>query len=97
MEYIVSNEQLINWSAKGNERILQNVNNILNTIQFEVPYSRKMGRNPKNIDSITAKTRYALIEETYDLIEKYEPRAVVKDVKIENINNPIIKVVVEIE
>ena len=69
MKYTInSNEQLINWNAKGRERIAQNVNNILNTLQNEVPYLRSMGRNPKNIDSITTKTRYALTEETYDLI-----------------------------
>ena len=98
MKYTInSNEQLINWNAKGRERIAQNVNNILNTLQNEVPYLRSMGRNPENIDSITTKTRYALTEETYDLINEYEPRALVKSVQIEEGETPNIKVVIESE
>ncbi|MBN1039016.1 hypothetical protein DVW12_09910 [Clostridium botulinum] len=99
MEYTLSsnNKNLINWNAKGNDRILQNVNNILNTIKYEVPYDRLMGRDPKNIDSVLYKSKLALIEETYNLINTYEPRATVKSVEVENIKNPIIKVVVTID
>ncbi|NFO15169.1 hypothetical protein FDB34_13375 [Clostridium botulinum] len=99
MEYTLSskNENLINWNAKGNERILQNINNILNTIKNEVPYDRLMGRDPKNIDKILYKSKLALIEETYNLINTYEPRAKVKSVDIENMENPIIKVVITID
>ena len=56
-----------------------------------------MGRNPATIDSITTKTRYALTEETYDLINEYEPRALVKSVQIEEGETPNIKVVIESE
>lgn len=96
MDYTVSSSDLINWNAKGNERILQNVNNIINTIKNEVPYDRLMGRDPKNIDQ-TNKNRNALIEETYDLIQTYETRVTVKSVSIDNINNLEIKVVVSID
>ena len=96
MDYIVKSTDLIDWNAKGNKRILQNVNNIINTIRDEVPYDRLRGRDPKNVDK-TNKNRNALIEETYDLIKTYEPRAIVKSVEIEEAENLIIKVVVSID
>ncbi|BCZ48420.1 hypothetical protein psyc5s11_44870 [Clostridium gelidum] len=96
MDYTVSSSDLIDWNAKGNNRILQNINNIINTVKNEVPYDRLMGRNPKNVDK-TNKNRNALIEETYDLIKTYEPRATVKSVEIEDIENLEIKVVVTID
>lgn len=97
MDYIVKSSDLIDWNVKGNNRILQNVNNILNTIKNEVPYDRLMGRDPKNIDKIGVKNRNSLIEETYDLIKTYEPRVTVKSVEIEDIQNLEIKVVVSID
>ncbi|NFO10920.1 hypothetical protein FDB29_07320 [Clostridium botulinum] len=106
MEYTVkSDTNLINWNAKGDERILQNVNNILNIVKYEVPYDRLMGRNPKNLDGVLEKNKAALIEETYDLINTYETRATVKNVEIEfnesddnkDIKIPFIKVVVTID
>ncbi|MBN1071142.1 hypothetical protein DVV81_08160 [Clostridium botulinum] len=103
MEYeVFSNKSYINWNAKGDERILQNVNNILNTFKDEVPYDRLMGRNPDNLDKPLEKVKNQIIEETYDLINNYETRATVKSVDIsyefDNYNNkvPIIKVVIEI-
>ncbi|NRT90087.1 hypothetical protein [Clostridium beijerinckii] len=106
MDYTISSDQrLIDWNAKGNARILQNVNNILNTMQYEVPYDRLMGRNPKNLDGDFEKNKAVLIEETYDLINDYETRATVKSVTIEykesednkNIKIPVIKVVISID
>lgn len=96
MDYTVKSSDLIDWNAKGNKRILQNVNNIINTVMDEVPYDRLRGRNPKNVDK-TNKNKNALIEETYDLIRTYEPRATVKSVEIEDIQNLVIRVVVSID
>lgn len=96
MNYIIKSSDLIDWNAKGNKRILQNVNNIINTIKDEVPYDRLRGRDPKNVDK-TNKNRNALIEETYDLIKTYEPRVTVRSVEIEENENLIIKVVVSID
>lgn len=97
MDYTVNSSSKIDWKAKGNKRILQNVNNILNTIKGEVPYDRLKGRDPKNIDKLGAKNRNSLIEETYDLIRTYEPRVTVKSVQIEDVQNLEIKVVVSID
>lgn len=100
MLYEVENkETTINWNAKGTDKILQNVNNILLMIKGEVPYDRDLGRNLSNIDSTLNSVRYKIIEETYDLINKYEPRAIVKNVNVElDVNNtPLIKVVIDID
>ncbi len=99
---VYSNQNYINWNAKGDERILQNVSNILNTLKYELPYDRLMGRNPDNLDKPLNKIRNKLIEETYDLINTYETRANIKEVDIiyekndDGDNIPTIKVVVEI-
>lgn len=105
MDYVVNSDNvLINWNAKENDRILQNINNILNTMKYEVPYDRLMGRDPKNLDGNFEKNKAAIIEETYDLINTYETRATVKSVTVEYkeseenkyIKIPVIKVVVSI-
>lgn len=98
MNYTISNKKSINWNAKGHERILQNISNILSIYKYEVAYDRTFGRNPQNIDKPLNKSLSAIITETYDLIKDYEPRAIVKDVIVENSDADIvIKVVVEIE
>ncbi|MBN1045456.1 hypothetical protein DVW08_08805 [Clostridium botulinum] len=99
---VYSNQSYINWNAKGDERILQNVSNILNTLKYELPYDRLMGRNPDNLDKPLNKIQNKLIEETYDLINTYETRANIKEVDIiyekndDGDNIPTIKVVIEI-
>ncbi|MCQ2013832.1 hypothetical protein PMX22_15450 [Clostridium butyricum] len=103
MEYeIYSNKSYLNWNAKGDERIIQNVNTILNTFKDEVPYDRLMGRNPDNLDKPLEKVKNKIIEETYDLVNTYETRVTVKEVNIiyevdeKNNKIPVIKVVIEI-
>lgn len=97
MVTIYSNQK-INWNAKGNERILQNVVNLLNTYRYEIAYDRILGRDPNNIDKPLVQTRDNLVAETYELIQTYEPRAKIKNVEIiQGEDGPIIKAVVDIE
>lgn len=97
MVTIYSNQK-INWNAKGNERILQNVVNVLNTYRYEIAYDRILGRDPNNIDKPLVQTRDNLVAETYELIQTYEPRAKIKNVEImQGEDGPIIKAVVDIE
>lgn len=103
MEYeVYTNKSYINWNAKGDERILQNVNNILNTFKDEVAYDRLMGRNPDNLDKTLEKVKNQIIEETFTLVSTYETRAKVKEADVvyeldENGDKyPVIKVVIEI-
>lgn len=100
MRYTVSsNENIINWNAKDNERIVQNVRNILNTMQYEVAYDRVFGRSTDILDNQFQNIQGQLIAETFELIDEYEPRASVKDVFVNQLENGEIdiKVVIEIE
>lgn len=97
-QYTITNKDVLNWNAQGHERILQNISNILSTYKYEVAYDRVFGRDNKNIDKASNKSLGSIIAETYDLIQKYEPRATIQEINVENQNgNILIKVVVEIE
>ena len=96
---INSNNSKINWNAKGHERIIQNVVNILNTVRYEVAYDRVLGRDTNHLDKNFNEIKSLLIAETYDLIEEYEPRAKIENVHINQLETGEvnIKVVIEIE
>ncbi len=97
MEYEVksNSNNNIDWNATGIDRVLQNVNNILNIVKNEVPYKRDMGRDTSSIDRAAVNIKEILIEETFDLINEYEPRAIVQEVLIDDNNE--IKVVIEVD
>ncbi|KMT23015.1 hypothetical protein [Clostridium cylindrosporum] len=80
--YSIRTDQEINWGAKGTERILQNIVNLLNTFKYEVAYDRVLGTNPDNVDLPNDKVIGGIISETYDLIEQYEPRATIIEVEV---------------
>lgn len=97
-EFTLYSNQYINWNAKGIDRVLQNISNLLNTFMYEVAYDRVMGRDPTNVDKPLDKMIPSIIAETYELIEEYEPRVIVKDVQVEELitGEYVIKVVVDI-
>lgn len=97
-QYTIYSNQELNWNAKGQERILQNVINILNTYRYEVAFDRVFGRNTDNIDRPNNEVIQNLIAETYELIERYEPRAKVVEVNIymNEEGEPVTKVVLEV-
>lgn len=96
--YTIRTDQEINWGAKGIERILQNIVNLLNTTRYEVAYDRVMGTNQDNVDLPNDKIIGEIISETYDLIENYEPRANIIEVEVLQKNDSLIrKVVLSIE
>lgn len=78
-----SNDDTINWNATGNERIVQNVLNILRTRQFEVPFMREFGINPDFLDSAPQSIQTDFLAHITELIEDGEPRASVVDVRID--------------
>ncbi|EJO5349080.1 hypothetical protein NRP93_003232 [Clostridium botulinum] len=96
--YTIYSNQELNWNSKGEERILQNVTNLLNTYMTEVSYNRKMGRNLENIDKPLDIFIARVIEETYDLVEEYEPRVTIKDIEYIGLKEeiPVLKVVLEL-
>jgi len=99
MEYKVSEGMKINWNAKGAERIVQNVYNLLNTFRYEVAYNRILGRNTANLDKPTSDMIPLIIAETYELITEYEPRATIINVEVVNSEEgkPTIEVVIRVE
>ena len=83
---IYSNDTQINWGATGNERIIENVRNILRTRMFEVPFERLMGIDPDYIDAATNKVTAGLSTHIIQVINAYEERVTVLDVTIDSVD-----------
>ena len=101
MEYTIdtSQEVNLNWNATKNERIVQNVLNIISTWKYEVSYNRKIGIDPSLLDKPVeiASTQY--ISEVYRVIQEYEPRVTVRAVKFTGVDtegNMQFKVVINV-
>lgn len=88
----------IEWGLEGNERIVQNVLNLLRTRQGEVPFMREMGLDPDFLDNNTDYVQTNIANEVVELIEEFEPRATVTNVYIENVTaDSHFDIVVELE
>lgn len=89
MLYVIdtSEARKINWAAKDAERIVQNVANLINTIQYEVAYDRVMGINPQIFDRPANEAASLYVAEVYRLISDYEPRAEIKEVRPIGVNS----------
>lgn len=101
MQYIIDTSKAaeLNWTAKGDERILQNILNLLRTWRYEVGFDRTRGVDPSILDKTLNDAAALYTAEIYRLIEDYEPRATLKDVAflgIDDEGNLQFKVVVEI-
>jgi len=101
MEYTINSSHPItlDFRAKGNERILQNVYNLINTFRYEVAYNRTMGIDPTIFDKPKDIAAALYSAEVFRLISDYEPRATVKSVNyidIDDDGNMSFEVVVEI-
>lgn len=68
--------------ANGNGTPQQCVANLMNLYQYEVPYAREKGMDPSIIDLPRDEAEVAAKNHASWLIETYEPRAVVNDIKI---------------
>lgn len=98
-EIDTSKQIQLNWKAKGNERILQNVINLISTWRYEVGYDRTKGLDPTILDKPMDEAIAMYTAEIYRLVETYEPYAKVISVTPTGIFNGDIqfKVVVEID
>ncbi|MCR4442137.1 MAG: hypothetical protein QHH10_08300 [Peptococcaceae bacterium] len=99
MEYIIDSNAPLAWDAKGNNRILQNVANLIKTFQYEVAYNRLMGINPDILDKPLEEVFVLYTAEVYRVVSTFEPRAKVKNVMLVGIDqegNITARVVVEI-
>ena len=81
-----SNEDVIDWGATGNERIIQNVRNLIRTRKYEVPFMREMGLSPDLIDSSLNKIKGDITTGVIELINTYESRVSVLDVSVETVD-----------
>lgn len=98
MRFEITNAQKINWTAKGNNRILQNVVNLLNLARYEVAYDRTRGLDLSTLDMPANEASEIIKADIVDLISEYEPRAKIVNatVSYDGAGNVILKVVVEI-
>lgn len=76
----------LNWSAKGEERIVQNVSNIINTYRAEVAYMRGLGISPDIFDRGANEIRAIIADDLSRQIEYGEPRAKLKSIDIVSID-----------
>lgn len=95
---INTSEARIDWTAKGHQRILQNVINLISTWRYEVGFDRTKGMDTALLDKPIKEAINLYIAEVYRIVEEHEPRALVKEVKpLKEQNGEIqFKVVVEI-
>lgn len=101
MEYVIETggAKAINWAAKGTDRVLQNVINIVQTFKYEVAHDRTMGIDSKVLHMPADKSMALVTNEIVNQISIREPRAKVKGVRyagIDSLGNMQYKVVVEI-
>ena len=81
-----TNNSNLPWGkAKGTDRIIQNVKNILNTYKYEVAYNRNLGISPDILDKDVETMKSIIMEDLFDNIKQYEPRAKLKAVDIKEI------------
>jgi hypothetical protein len=63
-------ETALNWSAKGTERKIQNVMNIIRTYKGEVAYNRSLGISSEIIDKPIDEVRAIMAEDLASNIEQ---------------------------
>lgn len=86
MELIIDNSNVrLNWAAKGYDRIVQNILNILNTYKYEVAYERGLGISADILDKDAETVKSIIMENLFDDIKRYEPRATLKTVDVQSV------------
>jgi phage baseplate assembly protein W len=99
-EIDTSKKITLNWAAKGFERILQNVINLINTWQYEIAYNRTMGLQTGILDKPSEEAATEYISQVHNMVSSFEPRAEVQEVNYTGIDengNMVFKVVIDIE
>jgi len=89
----------LDWTAKGIDRIAQNVFNLISTYKYEVAYDRTLGIDSSFIDKPLPIAIAEATAQIYDVIAEREPRATIESVdfiEIDKEGNFQFKVVVDI-
>ncbi len=71
----------INWTAKGIDRVAQNVFNLMQITRYDIPYNRTLGIPAKLTDIPLTELKEVYESIITDLIEHNEPRATVIEIK----------------
>jgi len=90
---------VLNWAAKGSERIIQNVASLLATKRYEVAYDRTLGLSADIENKPLPEAVAQATSEIIELISEREPRATVKNVEysgVDNRGNMALEVTIEI-
>ena len=97
MTTVKSGSGQINWSLRGNDRIAQNVRNLINTFRYEIPYHRTMGLPCSLIDRPVNVLLEEARVEIAQMLAVYEPRANVQDIQcsVNSGGNLVVEVVLE--
>lgn len=84
---ISSNDTTLEWGLTGEDRIIQNVLNLIRTRQYEVPFMRKLGVNPDVIDNTLPFIESEVENDIIELVDTYESRAKVLAVSIREVDD----------
>jgi phage baseplate assembly protein W len=98
-EINTSEKVTLNWAAKGAERILQNVLNLINTWQYEIAYNRTIGIQVGLLDKPSEEAAVEYTSQVHNMISTFEPRAETQEVNYTGIDengNMEFKVVIDI-
>lgn len=69
--------------SSGNGKASVCAENLLKCVRFDVPYERTKGLNPRLIDSAMGEAAVRLKQDAELIIEVFEPRAVVNEIRVE--------------
>lgn len=87
MIYTVSNNNTqLEWGITGEERIVQNVSNLIRTKKYEVPFMRNVGIDPDIVDNPAPIIKAMLYDDIVEMIETYESRAKVVEILFADID-----------
>lgn len=81
---ITYNPSEINFRPSSElEEIFQNINTILGTVKFSVPFLRDFGLKAESIDKPMNIVIPIYMNEVIEAVEKYEPRVLVEEIEFE--------------
>lgn len=74
MQYEIDTSKAVNlnWNAQGDERILQNVVNLINTWKYEIAYNRQKGMETSTIDRPHDVAAALYVSEVFRVVGQYE-------------------------
>ena len=87
MVTILSSAEEINWKAVGTGQIRNCVLALLKTRLGEIPFNRGVGIDTDYIDTPMKDAMGAITNDVMEIIDVFEPRAKVKDIVVEMVND----------